>query len=850
MLRVTLAQMRRSVPRLVAAGLAIAIGTAFVAATLLAGEIMSRTGQDAITARYGEADVVASGSISDADLAAVRALPTVAAADVLLPLGVELRTPAQDRWQTVLPAVSDERLTALRIASGRAPAASGEIALPQRAADALHVTLGGTLTAVYQEQAADGTFTDRTQTLTLVGIADDPHGAWTASGGAGIVDAADAATWNRVPSLSDIGPDDVVVAAAAGTSPGALRDDVAGVLPTVDVQTRDAAAARQLEQAGVGGDTTFVSVVLGFAAIALLVAALVIANTFQVLVAQRTRTLALLRAVGARRGQLRASVVTEAAILGLVSSAVGIVAGTALAQGMLSVLRRTSIEAPLPAAVHVTWQVVVVPLLVGVAVTVLSSLVPARAATRVTAIEALRPLDAPTAQSGAGRARLAVSVVLVVLGGLVLGGAVLLGLRPAPHNGLVPLALGVLGGAVSFVGVLLSAVFWVPPVVQLVQRVLRPLGPVPRLAAANTVRNPRRTAATSTALLIGVTLVVMMSTGAASARASLDHSLDRQYPVDVIVEPAESGGIPDTTLPDGLAADVAAIDGVAHVVTLRSAYVRLDRGDGGFSDLVVRALTPQDAATVMHDASVAHALADGAILVPDWWAPIPDTVKAMLLSNGTTSAATGVPLRTVLVPGLDAGLVTPTAMDRIAPDAPVDALFVSLTPQADATEVLRHVQDSLGSADFRSVGPGALRAQYDRIITILLAVVVGLLGVAVLIALLGVTNTLSLSVIERRRESATLRAIGLSRRALRGTLAIEGVLIAGVGAVIGSVFGLLYGWAGAATVLGQVGPLTLSVPWRDLAIVLVVALGAGLLASVLPARSAVRTPPVAALADE
>ena len=143
---------------------------------------------------------------------------------------------------------------------------------------------------------------------------------------------------------------------------------------------------------------------------------------------------------------------------------------------------------------------------------------------------------------------------------------------------------------------------------------------------------------------------------------------------------------------------------------------------------------------------------------------------------------------------------------------------------------------------------GAERASYERVIDTLLAIVVGLLGVAVVIALIGVANTLSLSVLERRRESATLRAIGLSRRQLRLMLAVEGMLIAGVGAVLGAALGLLYGWAGAVITFGQIGDVVLVIPWRDLALLFVVALGAGLLASVLPGRAAARTSPVAALA--
>ena len=864
MFRLTLAQMRRSVGRLVAAGLAITIGTAFVAATLLAGDVMSRTARDAVTARYGQADVVVGGTLSDADLATIRSAPGVAAADILTGGGVELRTATQDRWQLVAPTVSDERLTALRVQEGRMPTKAGEIALPRKVAEDFGVTLGGTLTAVWQAPPAGTTPTvsasagasaatandgaaatggtgkparptagESTETMTLVGFVDDPHGAWASGGGAALALPEDVGRWRSGGSLLAEGTNEIVVAASAGTAPTALRDELAAALPAAHVLTRADAAAEQMQRLGRGGDQALVTVVLGFAAVAMLVAALVIANTFQVLVAQRTRTLALLRAVGARRAQLRASVILEATLLGLASSAAGILAGTALAQATLAVLHHTSVTAPLPAAVDVTWQVVLVPLVVGTLVTVLASLVPARAATHVTAIEALRPIDAPRAGAGAGRVRLAVALVLVVLGLLVLGGAVALGLG-TKGSPLAALGIGVLGGTVSFVGLLLSAVFWVPPVLGALERGLGRLGPVPRLAAANTVRNPRRTAATSTALLIGVTLVVMMSTGAASARTSLDRTLDGHFPVDIEVTPSGSDA---SGLPAGLATRIAAIAGVRHVASLPSATLTVTDAKGQATPVTVRALSPQDAANVLRDPRAAASLTDG-------------SAELRRVDASGTPVGEAVALDQATPTGLTEAIVTPATLARLAPDAIPDTLYVALDPTADPVATLRSVQGALGTASLQASGPGTSRAQYDRVIGIMLTVVVGLLGVAGLIALLGVTNTLSLSVIERRRESATLRAIGLTRAGLRGALAIEGVLIAGVGAVLGITFGLGYGWAGAATVLGQVGGFVPAVPWRDLGLVLVVALGAGLLASVVPARSAARTPPVAALAEE
>ena len=175
-------------------------------------------------------------------------------------------------------------------------------------------------------------------------------------------------------------------------------------------------------------------------------------------------------------------------------------------------------------------------------------------------------------------------------------------------------------------------------------------------------------------------------------------------------------------------------------------------------------------------------------------------------------------------------------------------MWIALEKSADPLKTTDAIQGLFDGTQAYVTGDAVERAMFQNIIDTLLAIVVGLLAVAVIIALIGVANTLSLSVIERQRENAMLRAIGLSKRQLRRTLAIEGVLIATVGTALGALLGLGYGWAGSLTILSVMGDVTLSVPWRDLALVLGVALLAGLLASVIPARRAVRTSPVEALA--
>ncbi|WP_242448182.1 FtsX-like permease family protein [Cellulomonas sp. WB94] len=858
--------MRRSIGRLVAAGVAIAIGTAFVAATLLAGGVMTRSTYDTVTARYAQADLVVTQTVDDTQLAAIRAVPGVDAADPVPLVGVELHNGGVRVWVHAAPTTTDPRLDAQVVSAGALPAAPGQIALPVAVAQRLAVGVGDHLVTPQpvlvtshdpsSTAAPTDTWTTVDETLTVVGLLDDPHHAYAQLGGAAAVTAADAARWGGAGSLAGLdGP--VLVALAPGTDLGAMSTTIRAAVPDAEVSTRDEAAKAQIAELSSEAEV-LTGIVLGFAAVALVVAALVIANTFQVLVAQRTRTLALLRCVGADRGQLRRSVLVEAAILGAAASLVGLAVGIALAQGALMVLGRMELGVPLPTAVTVTSWVVLVPVVLGTAVTLLAALVPARAATRVAPIEALRPSDAPAVGERAGRARLVIAAVLSVGGLAALLAGVPLSLAGQP---LLGLAVAVLGGAVSFVGVLVGAVFWIPRVVALVGRGLARTGTSARLAAANTARNPRRTAATSSALLIGVTLVALMSAGAASTRVTLDNDLDTHYPVDLTLEATAAADGSIDAMPSDVAPTIADVAGVAQVTEMRVTAARISTA-GHPADpagaIHLRSISPADLAAVVRTPDLPAALDDdtiviGPVLATRLGVGAGDRVDVAAYTgfadDSTPSPGGQVTTLTVAVAGTEgwAAFVTTTIGRTVAPAAPVAELWVRLADVNDAGSVVPRVQDAIRTAAVSVDGPALQRASYQTLISTLLAVVVGLLAVAVVIALVGVANTLSLSVLERRRESATLRAIGLSRRQLRWMLAIEGMLIAGIGAVLGTLLGLLYGWVGAATVLSTVGPVTLAVPWRDVVIVLVVAVAAGLAASVVPGRAAARTSPVAAL---
>lgn len=861
MFALTFAQMRRSIGRLAAAGVAIAIGTAFVAATLLASDVLKRASYDSVAAQYGQAELVVRGtsSLRDSDsftadqdqLEQMRQIDGVAAADPVETAYLELHHGARSLYQATIAVPSSPELQPLTLTSGAFPASSTEIALPADAAELLGVSVGDTLTEIAwapvtddADADADGGADDSVETtLTVTGIVDDPYKAYAMQGGAAVVTA----DTFRDRRWVDVEPTfrDIAVLLEPGADQSAVQSRLDDVIAGEDmvVTTKDAAAESSINSV-TGGQQVFTLTILSFAAIALLVAALVISNTFQVIVAQRTRTLALLRCVGAKKSQLRQSVVLEAATLGLVSSAIGLAVGSAFVQIAVMVLGRVDLDIPVPGRISFSVAAVVWPLVVGTLVTVLASLVPARAATRVAPLEALRPSDAPSATAGGGRVRLVFTLLLVLGGALLMVGGVAASQSGQAEVGLLA---GVLGGATSFVGVLLGAVFWVPKIVGTVARMLSAAGPSTQLAAANITRNPRRTAATSSALLIGVTLVAMMSVGASTARASLSSTLDGTYNVDVQVQgQAWSAGTDVEPLSPTLISELSSLDGIDAVAPITEVLVRTESSGSVAEDETVQVVDPASARGALRDPSVLDGLdATHAVVSKNY--------AEYFLQGSSTITLEGdrgeVTLDTVVgdISGMNVVVDSSVGEQIVSSTAPT-SVWVKVTDLDDAGSTVNEIRDAVSATSVGVTGAAVERATMQQAIDTILAVVVGLLAIAVVIALIGVANTLSLSVLERRRESATLRAIGLSKKQLRSTLAQEGMLIAGVGAVLGVVLGLLYGWVGSMTVLGGFADVSLTVPFGTLGLVVLVAVAAGLLASVVPGRTAAKTSPVEALA--
>jgi putative ABC transport system permease protein len=818
---VLFAQLRTHAARLIASTLAVVIAVGFVVGTLVLNETTRSTVLDAVGAQYVRTAVVvtsADGSSLTDDVDAIARLGSVDAVAPSLETSVQASVPGRTGAQFLLVGtVADAPdLRWQQLATGRLPDRPGEVAVSERA----RAAVGDVLTVTRTDTDGNET-TSEARVTGVVDLRGDPSAGLY---GRAYVVPDQARSWGALD------PTELRIAATAGFPADQVRADVATRLRGRDVEVLTGAQQAEQKAAGVTGDaTTLTAVLLVFATVAVLVAGLVIANTFAVLLAQRTRELALLRCVGATARQVRRSVLGEALVTGLVSSAIGVAAGIGLAAAVSALVEGTDSPIPL-AGISVPLYAVLAGLAVGTLVTLLAALAPARAATRVAPLAALRPVDQAPLRSRAGVLRLVVGLALLLPGVALMAFGVL--------RASVIIALP--GGVLSFLGVVLLAQRGVPPVVAAAGRLAGRFGGVPaRLAAGNATRNPRRTAATATALLIGVTLTSAMVVGSATTRSTATAGLDAQYPTDIVVESF------DGPLPTGLSALLDRVDGVVRSAAVFTADVSGPDGEA----MRTQGVDVAAAGAVMRSADKMVLPEPGQVLVPKWLAPawgVTDGGRLTLTQEGRRLDVTA------RVVGEGSPVLTAADLRSLVPGAGVGQLWLRLSdadPDAQVDTVDR-ITDVVAEADPMAgvTGVVTMRDQIDQVLDILLLVVTGLLGIAVVIALIGVGNTLALSVVERRQENGLLRALGLTRRQLRGLLAWEAVLVAGVAAVLGVLLGGAYGLIGAASVLSPLGDIHLAVPWLQVGAIVVIATVAGLLASVLPARRAARTAPVAAIA--
>lgn len=894
---VVLAQLRRHPGRYVATALAIVLGTAFVAVGFLFTSTLRNTLGNALVADVARADVVvgpssATGSASPnatpnaaldaAQVAAVTRTPGVASWLAVTSGRAQVDLPRVGRQAVTTRSVAtDPRLLSQHVVAGSSPVGAGQLAIGLSAADATGLGVGSTVTLT-SGGPTDGGGPVRSVRYAISGVL-DPRGDLGAFGPGLVLYFPDGHPAGTVAG----GAERVALLAADGVAPARLRADAAARLAAVpapaDPGTRPepprVSTVAQYRQASIGGIAVAVQLVgafvQAFAVLALAVAGLVIANTFVILLTQRTRELALLRCVGAERRQVFRSVVAEAAVLGGVSALLGVLAAWGISSAAVSVANRFDLPVVI-ATPALSWTAVVVPLVAGLVVTVVAASAPARRATAVAPVAALRQDLGLAVRNRRGLVRLVLGLLLVSVGllGIVAGAAT---------SGSTGVLLTAVGGALSFVGVLAAARLFVPAVARSIGALVRVVGGVPgRLAVLNVVRNPARATATCTALVIGVTLVATVGVGAATARSSALRLVLGDNPVDVVVSTGFGSRLqPGTLTTDRPAASpaltavtvsrVAGVHGVEATVTLAEAPVQLvlpgnRRLSGPVSGADPAALT----GVVRED--VARSLGpDTALVGNELYLDGPALLDGDRIAvTGARGATRDVTVR--LAAGLPVGLLLDeTTLAAVSGTTPVPTTTWSRTSALDATGDINRVDDTVngvraaigstpagfggGVSDVLQVSGGArIAAALVTVLDALVEILTALLAMALLIALVGIANTLSLSVLERRRENGLLRALGLDRGALRATIVWEALTLALVAVGVGLGLGLLYAWIGTRAVFsastnGAVRTV-FTVPVGQTLLLVAVAVAAGLLASVLPARRAARTAPAAVLAED
>ena len=626
---------------------------------------------------------------------------------------------------------------------------------------------------------------------------------------------------------------------ADGYTQAEVRDAAQKVLPKgVEARTGDEYVAEN--QAALDEILGFLQTfLLVFAGVSLVVGVFMIINTFSILVAQRSRELALLRTLGASRRQITWSVVLEAAVVGFIGSTIGLGVGYLLARGLAVLFGLFGLDLS-RAGFPVEWTTVLWSYVVGMVVTVVASWLPARRASRIPPIQALRD-DVALPETALHR-RLIAGAALIVLGvASITGGFVVDG------DASTSLSLIGLGMLLVLIGTALVSPIAARPVISLFRMPYEMgFGSVGRLATQNSLRNPRRTAATASALMVGLALVAMMSVLGSSAAASTDVAVNKNLISQLIVSNAIS-----TPFSTDVAAQIREVPGVAAVAALR-----YGEGDLAGTHVWGAAVDPQDFAAAMRvpvQAGAFEALGHGGIVISH---SLSERAGLRLGETADLEMQGGtVPVKVVAIISA-AGAVPAEALvsfDTFAKGAlaPLDSMvYVRETPDADPAAVRGAVEKIIEDLPTVTVkDPQGYADEQKGQIDQFLNFIYGLLALSVVIAILGVVNTLGLSVIERTREIGLLRAVGMSRRQLRTMVRLESVVVAIFGALLGIGLGLAFG-VGLIIALKDQGLTELSIPWVRLAVFVVVAGIVGVIAAAVPARRAAKLDVLKAIATE
>ncbi len=835
MFKLTLKELAAHKLRLFTAAFAVFLGVAFMAGTLVFTDTVGATfdnalaeanaGVDAyvrtpseIELGYGEPGPRLDASLID-DVAAVDGVDQVALringyAQLVgpdgQPVGDVSKSPAfGTNW------ISVDALNPYELAAGRAPADDDEIVVDKASADKAGYVPGDVAIVLTKSEPRQFTITG----IARFGDNDSPAGATAV-----LFTDATATELLASPGQADA----IAVTGDEGVSQEKLAAAVQAAVGT-DVEVITGSALIEQDQDALAKNfVEFEMIGLVFAIVAVLVGAFIINNTFSITVAQRTREMAMLRAIGASGRQVKRSVLVEAVVLGTLASAAGLAAGIGVAIGLNQMMSAFGFDMP-DGAMVISSDAMIVSFVVGVSMTVLSAWLPARRAARIAPIAALRDVSVDRSAASVRRAVAGVAVTGAGVAGVIVGLA-------------GELSLVAIGALTTFVGVAVLGPVVARPVAKLFGVPLRLRGLTGEIATRNAIRNPKRTARTASSLMIGVALVGFMTVFAASAKTSLAGSLETDFKGTHIVD---SGSFDNSSgISPDLADELRATAGVDVVTQARISPAVVD-GSVTYTFYAFDSSTIDEMFVLGDvegdlDALGAEGLAVSADEAEDQGWTLGSTVPVTFPGGDTTLVVRAIyPTGTDWVSGMFVDLDALLANGGNALDMRVyvsgdEAAIQSVAGRFPSANVL----DKDGFLDLVS-------GEIDTMLGLFYA----LLALAVVIALLGIANTWALSIFERTRELGLLRAVGMTRSQVRTTIRWESIIIAVFGTALGLGVGTFFGWA-IVRAMADTGIDTLTIPAGSLIVVTVIAAVAGSLAAVMPARRAAKLDVLQALVTE
>ncbi|RIY30930.1 multidrug DMT transporter permease, partial [Bifidobacteriaceae bacterium GH005] len=887
MWKIALKLMRKSVRMLIASGIAILIGSMFMSATLLFANSVDDLMVRNATNEFGSANYAISFKnpnsspsseihYKDLHLDKISKMPGINGirsddATALVRVEKGDKSVTSIAWSSGLYG----NLPVYKSTEGRDPQKIGEITLIKSIAKSIHANIGDTITLVKVDDT--GGDKEKSYDVRVVGLVDDGEHSQIPVSNRGTylggVTNDFCAKLNNLKNFDNEVVQSKVYMSIDESKINDLSPKINSLLPSrFSLMSRHEVGVRAVRN--VSNGTNFVTMfLLSFGILALLISSLVIANTFQVLVAQRRRTLALLRVIGAQSHQLYAAVLLEAAILGVISAGVGVLCAIGFMGAISNVNINSGPLSKIP--LIVSLPAIVWPIAIGTIVTVLASMSAARSATKVTPMEALRPMDL-IKDKRASIIRAVFGVLFIVVGILATAlsatslASMIAGKSPTAGSDSWMTLLGAMFGcALVFIGIIITATFWMPFAMKATGAIMALCGPASKVANANVQRNPRRVAATGTALLIGVTLVSTVVTGAICGKATLKGVVDDHYSVDIIIQ--------GKNVDESLAADISKISGIKHTELLPAVPMTFKNAKGKTEYAMAAGVdNVNQLKNVMHTDLDGVNINKDSVLLPKFneEGGEPFELKKGNLnlqayvekySSGETDSDDITPFtgmntdpsnndksitvkqvqfkkyRNVNIYSRNTAFVSKSYFNNYLKPTTHILLISVDSSKANLVDIVKNIRNITSSyAEVMAGGSVFQRAQWESAIDVMMMLLVGLIAVAVVIALIGVANTLSLSVIERTKESATLRAIGMTRGQVRRSLALEATLISLTSTVSGLIVGTAFGWIGSYMVFSAIGKVPFVIDWTIYAVLALIALLAALLSSVLPARRAVK----------